>query len=524
MENRADQTPIKTEDYAQRCVMLEKQNAELKAKVSWFEEQFRLAQHRRFGASSERTPPDQLELFNEAETEADPSAAEPTLETVTYNRKKTRGNREAKLEQLPVETIEYRLMDDERVCSCCAGELHEMSTETRQELKIIPAEVKVVRHVRFVYGCRHCEREEIRTPIVTAPMPAPVAPGSLASPSIMAYVMSQKYVESLPLYRQEQQFIRLGVDLSRQTMANWMMLGADRWLDPLYQHMHAHLLKQDILHADETTFPVLHEPGKAATAKSYLWMYRTGHIGPPIILYEYQPTRSGDHPRRFLTEFKGYLHVDGYAGYHKVANVVLVACWAHSRRKFAEALKALPEGKHSATTASAEGLSFCNQLFDIERKLKIVTSEERYKVRLAESRPILDAFLAWLKTQRSRVLPKSALGEAITYCLNQWEKLVAFLKDGRLELDNNRGERSIKPVVIGRKNWLFANTTRGAKASAVIYSIIETAKANSLNPFLYLTHLFEQLPQLASLTDDKALDKLVPWSQSLPLACRVFTK
>lgn len=508
----------------QKNIKLEKQVAELSAKVTWFEEQFRLSQQKRFGASSEKTNPDQLELFNEAESEADPSVKEPTLETITYHRKKQKGQREAMIADLPVETVEYRLPEAEQSCSCCGGDLHEMSTEIKQELKIIPAEVKVLKHVRYVYACRRCERDEIQTPIVTAPIPHSVYPGSLASPSILAYIMSQKYVDSMPLYRQEQQFIRLRVGLSRQTMANWMIAGAERWLEPMYQQMHTHLLKQAILHADETTFPVLHEKGKTAKAKSYLWMYRTGHEGPPIILYEYQPSRSGDHPRNFLSGFKGYLHVDGYGGYHKVANVTLIACWAHARRKFDEALKSLPEGKSSSSVTTGEGFLFCNQLFEIERKLKDVTTEERYNVRLAESRPILDAFSAWLKEKRSRVLPKSALGVAIIYCLNQWEKLVAFLKDGRLELDNNRGERSIKPVVIGRKNWLFSNTSRGAKASAMIYSIVESAKANNLNPFLYLTFLFEKLPQLTDLTNEQELDKLVPWSKTLPISCRIFKK
>jgi transposase len=293
-----------------------------------------------------------------------------------------------------------------------------MSTEVRQELKIIPAQVKVVKHVRYVYSCRRCEREDITTPIVTAPMPSPVLPGSLVSPSLMAYIMSQKYVESMPLYRQEQQFARLGIELSRQTLANWMLYGANRWLTLLYDRMHEYLLKQDILHADETTLQVLHEPGRAAETDSYLWLYRTGRVGPPIILYDYQTTRGGQHPREFLSGFKGYLHVDGYAGYNGLPDVTLVGCWAHARRKFDEALKALPGSKRSAAAAAKEGLEFCNRLFAIERDLKEATPEKRYEIRLARSHPVLDAFLAWLKSQSSQVLPKSSFGQAITYCLN----------------------------------------------------------------------------------------------------------
>jgi transposase len=493
---------------------------ELTAKVQWYEEQFRLSRQKKFGSSSEKTPPEQLRfedaLLNEAELVADPKQAEPTVETITYQRRKQRREREAKLQDLPVETVEYELPEQERVCPCCNGPLHVMSTEVRQELKIIPAEVKVVKHVRHVYSCRQCEREGTETPVITAPMPRPAAPGSLASPSILAFTMTQKYVMGMPLYRQEQQFAYLGVELTRQTLANWTLQAAERWLQPLYERMHTHLLAQPILHADETTVQVLREDGREAQTPSYLWLYRTGREGPPIVLYQYKPTRGGENPRDFLAGFHGYLHVDGYSGYHKVADVTLVGCWAHARRKFDEALKALPDDKQKAAVAAREGLEFCNRLFAIEREVKDATAEERLKVRTEQSKPVVDAFLAWLRMQRPRVLPKSTLGAAIAYCMGQWDKLVVFLQDGRLELDNNRSERSIKPFVIGRKNWLFSNTPRGAKGSATIYSLIETAKENGLKPFNYLQWLFETMPQLADPSDPAALDQFLPWSKSVP--------
>lgn len=524
MENRAD-TPLKIEELEQKTARLEQQNAELTAKLNWYEEQFRLAQQNRFGASSEKTVhPDQLELnlFNEAEVLATPASQEPDMESVTYSRKKSAGGREAKLDHFPVDTITYVLPEEEQVCSCCGGALHEMSTETRNEIAVIPAEVKITRHIRQVYACRRCEREDVRTPIVTAPMPKPVYPGSLASPSIMAHVMSQKYVDSQPLYRQEQQFARLGLTISRQTLANWVIYGTDQWLSLLTDRMREYLLLQDILHADETTLQVLNEPGKSAQSSSYLWLYRTGRMGPPIVLYDYRPSRGGEHPRNFLAGFHGYLHVDGYSGYHKVSGVTLIGCWAHARRKYDEALKAMPVGADKSGTVAEQGLQFCNQLFAIERELKDETPENRHRIRQEQSQPVLDAYLVWLRQQRSRMLPKSKLGEAITYSWNQWDKLVSFLKDGRLEIDNNRSERAIKPFVIGRKNWLFANTPRGAKASAIIYSVMETAKENGLNPFKYLVYLFEQLPQLPDPKNPEVLDKLLPWSPSLPLTCRVF--
>ena len=508
-------------DLEQRCLQLELKNAELAATVKWWEERYSLAQKRKFATSSEKSDSTQLSLFNEAEQEAQPLLVEPTLEKITYERRKKQpGQREALLKDLPVKTIMYTLPAAEQVCSCCGGKLHEMRTEIRQELEIIPAKVNVVQHVRQVYACRKCQQEGTSTPIITAPMPAPVLKGSLVSPSTMAHVMNQKYVDGLPLYRQEQQFARLGLKLSRQTLANWVLHGADKWLIHLYNRLHQQLIKQDVLHADETTLQVLHEPGRAAKSKSYLWLYRTGRDGPPIVLYDYQETRAGYNPKKFLNGYKGYLHVDGYAGYHLVENVTLVGCWAHARRESDEALKVLPKDIRGRKTAAREGLDFCNRLFAIERDLQELTPEKRYEARIKHSRPVLDAFLAWLKEQATQALPKSAFGKAVNYCLNQWSKLEAFMQDGRLEISSNRGERSVKPVVIGRKNFLFCNTSRGAKASAIIYSIVETAKENGLNPYEYLKHLFTTLPNI-DVTNMAVIDELLPYSTSLPASCRV---
>lgn len=508
------------EELENKCALLEQQNAELTNKLQWFEEQLRLSRQKQFGRSSEQTNLDQIQLFNEAESESKPIIAEPTIEEITYQRRKRQGQRETKLEDLPVETIEYRLPPEEQVCSCCGGNLHEMSTEVRQEIKVVPAQASVVKHVRYVYSCRRCEKNEDKTPIVTASMPKPAIPGSLASPSTIAYIMTQKYVDGMPLYRQEQQMSRLGIEISRQTMANWIIQGSERWLRPLYERMHVHLLKQEILSADETTLQVLREPDRPAESTSYMWLYRTGREGPAIVLYDYQTTRASKHPRQFLSGFKGYLQVDGYAGYNGLPDITLIGCWAHARRKLDEALKALPADKRNAPVVAKEGLDFCNQLFAIERQINEATPEERYKIRLERSRPVLEAFLAWLKYQRPRVLPKSAFGQAISYCLNQWDKLEAFLKDGRLELDNNRAERSIKPFVIGRKNFLFSNTPKGANASATIYSIVESAKENGLNPYRYLQYLFEKLPNV-DIQDPSVMDELLPWSCTLPQECYI---
>lgn len=509
----------------ERCALLEQQNAELTAKVKWFMEQFNLLKQKQYGASSEKTVPgqEQLSFFNEAEsesrgpTEGGCERREPTVETITYKRRKERGQREEMLKDLPVETVEYNLSPEERVCPNCGETMHEMSVEVRQELKVIPAQVKLVKHVRHVYSCRRCEREGTSTPVVTAPAPAPVIPGSLASPSAVAHIMNQKYVEGLPLYRQEQQLSSLGIELSRQTMANWMVYTSDKWLAPLYDRMREHLLRRDILQADETTLQVLREDGREAESRSYMWMYRTGRDGPPIALFDYKTTRAGKHPKKFLSGFRGYLQVDGYSGYDMLpSDITLVGCWAHARRKFDEALKVLPVEKRASPSVAKEGLEYCNRLFDIEREYVNAAPELRYRVRQEKSRPVLDEFRRWLERKTPEVLPQSLLGQAVRYCLNQWDKLQRFLLDGRLELDNNRSERSIKPFVIGRKNWLFSNTPKGARASAIIYSIVETAKENGLIPFEYLRLLFERLPNLG----EKDIDEILPWSDSIPAACR----
>jgi hypothetical protein len=255
-----------------------------------------------------------------------------------------------------------------------------------------------------------------------------------------------------------------------------------------------------------------------------MWLYRSGRDGPPIVLFDYQTTRAAAHPSAFLKGFRGYLHVDGYVGYEGLTGVTLVGCWAHARRKFMDAIHVLPapERKKGATAAH-KGLDFCNPLFEIERTLHDVTPEERLAGRKLRSTVVLATFRAWLDEISLAALPKSKLGEAITDCLNQWRKLNAFLQDGRLERDNNRSERAIKPFVIGRKNWLFANTPGGARSSATIYSLVETAKENGLNPLSYLTYLFEQLPNI-NLKDPTAVDELLPWSEAVPSRCRVPEK
>jgi transposase len=501
--------------------LLKTQNEQVESRLYIFEERVRVLLHKLYGKSSERAVPEQGKLFNEAEVVADTESAEETeVQTVTYERRK---GRKALPEDLPHERIEYELPEEEQCCPECGERMHKMGEDVRSELKIVPAQVTVVDHVKFKYGCRNCEKNNETAPIVTAPAPNPVIKRGNASPSAMAYVMTAKFVDGVPLYRQEAHLSRLGLEISRSVLSNWMIKGSEL-LEVIYVAAHHILIDQEILHADETTLQVLNEPGRSAETNSYMWLYRTGRDAPQqIILYEYQETRAGVHPKNFLSGFKGYIHVDGYSGYDcleqskKVGeppDIKLCSCWSHFRRKADEALRGLPPDKRHNSRAK-ELLDRINQLFAIERKLVDNTPEARQIARQEQSRPIVDDLFKWLNEVKNEILPKSLLGTAVTYGLNQWNKLTRFFEDGRIELSNNLAERSVKPFVIGRKNFLFCNTPSGAKASAIIYSIIEMAKANGLNPYAYLVYLFERLPNMDT-TNVAAIDELLPWNVNLP--------
>jgi len=484
---------------------------ELEALVKFYEEQFRLAKHRQFGASSEKSEYDlsQLTLFNEAEITADENIPEPEITTVKeHYRKRTRLTKDKLPEDLPVEEVCYELPENERICPDCGHGLRVMGHESREELVLIPATAKIRRHISATYACRHCETHSDHVPIVKSEMLNPVIKSSFASPEAVAHIAAQKFVMGVPLYRQEQEWKRSGIMLSRQTMSNWLIKATEKWLEPIYEELKRRLVERDVLHADETTLQVLREPGKTAQSKSYMWLYRTGGDAEhPIVLYEYQPSRKHEHPEAFLKNFKGYLHADGYDGYHALPeNITVVGCWAHLRRKFDEALKIIDKEKREGTD-SLRGKRYCDQLFEIERDLASLMPEERFEKRQEFSRPVMEEFFAWINSLGA--LPKNPLGIARHYALSQRKYLERYLLDGRLEISNNRAERSIKPFVIGRKNWLFANTVRGAKASAVIYSLIETVKENGLNPYEYLARVFRVAPNLA---DGDSMEMLLPWN------------
>ena len=514
----------------QKIAELQAENEQLKREVAklkilndWYLEQIRLAAHRRFGSSSEKTEcPEQLGMFNEPEMLADDV---PEQEEISYTRKKRKGKRKEFYEGLPTEQVVHELPEDQRICPECSGSLHACGHEVlRREVEVIPAQVRAVEHVQTVYGCRDCEQNAVDNapPMVKADVPAPVISGSgIASPSLVSFIMCNKYVLALPLYRQEQELGRIGVYISRQTMVNWMITAATRWLAPIYSLLRTDLLQSDNLHADETTVQVIKEDGRNAKQKSYMWMYHTAKDSPrQVALFEYQPTREGEHPLNFLADFQGFLHVDGYSGYKKLEEqgVTIVECWVHARRKFDECLKSLKKEDRESAIANI-GLNYCNKLFELERKFddEELSHENRAERRNLESKPVAEAFFAWAESILEESLPKSKLKQAVGYAVNQRKWLENFLLDGRLELSNNRAERTIRPFTVGRKNWLFSYCAKGAKASAIIYSIIETAQANGLVPMLYLQYLFEKLPNMQT----GQFAKCLPWNPDVQEICRI---
>lgn len=480
----------------ERLLHLEKEVSRLQDAVDFLTNAHRLGQVKRFGSSSEQSQYDQISLFNEAEFTADTSVPEPEMtEVKAYHRKTARTRKESLPEDLPVETIEYVLQGEEAQCPQCACAMETIGKHVRETLKIIPAQALIRREIQYTYVCPCCEKEACKTPVKKAGMPPALLSGSIASAESVAQIMVQKFVMGSPLYRQEQEWGRQGLPLSRQTMSNWLLSCSERYLKAVYDLLHQRLLREEILHADETTLQVLREEGKAAQSKSYMWLYRTGkHTLHPIVLYEYQPDRKGRRPVDYLQGFEGYLHTDGYSGYRVLPkSIVLVGCLAHARRKFDEALKSMPSSSQ-ADSLAWKGKQYCDRLFLLEREWAKLSAEDRYKGRQEKSVPLLSEFYTWLRSLN--VSSRSIFGKAVTYCIQQEIYLRRYLLDGRLEISNNLAERSIKPFVTGRKNFLFANTARGATASAVIYSLIETAKANQINPYEYLLFVLKKAPSM----------------------------
>lgn len=481
-------------------------------------QQWRLAQHRQFGKSSEKSL-GQGELFDEAEAVV---AEEETSNEADSSSEKNdasmrhRPKRKPLPKDLPRTVIELDVADVEKVCACCQGALHRIGEDRSERLEFIPAKITVIETVRPKYGCRHCEQNETHVTIKQAPPAPSLIPKGIATPSLLSQIITSKYQFALPLYRQEALFKQLGIELSRRTMSDWVLKSADA-LRPLYQRLKDILVQQPALHADETPLNVVKEDRD----KCYMWVYCSGTDGPdtphpmyktpltPIVLYEFQKTRQATHPKTFLNDYSGYLHADGYAGYEQT-DTQLVGCWAHARRKFMDIAKSLGKNKTGTHTVA---LNWIQKLYAIEsRAAQCETTEKAFAYRREQVIPVLNDFKKWLEKTVKNKPPKDKLTSALNYCLNQWDKLVRYVDDPHLNIDNNRAERAIKPFVIGRKNWLFSNTENGADASAMLYSMIETAKANGLITYDYLVKVFEELPKRKTGAD---IDDLLPWNVTL---------
>lgn len=475
-------------------------------------EALRLARAVRFAQHSEKFPSNQSELFNEAEvlkatvSEDDPEEDDSDDDVITVpEHKRIRGKRKSLPSDLPREDVVIDLPESEKICSKHGTALKEIGSEVSEKLDVIPSRFKVIRTIRKKYESCPCCQDEAG--IITAPLPETILPKSNATPGLLAYIATAKYIDALPLYRLEQIFARNALEIPRNTMARWMIQLTDPIL-PLYRLMEDDLKASDYISCDETRTQVLKEEGKEPQSQSYMWV-RARH-GPgvrPIILFDYDPSRSGEVPSMLLEGFQGYLQVDGYAGYNEIClieGVIRLGCMAHVRRKFFDVLKA----SNDKSKAARHVLRFIQKLYKIEAEIKDKSIAERFQIRQERAKPILGEIKAWLDANQNRCPPKSLLGIAITYATNQWCHVINYLLDGRLDIDNNFTENIIRPFAVGRKNWLFNDTVDGAKASAMIYSILQTAKANGLDPYAYMRHLLTELPKCKTAEE---LELLLPY-------------
>lgn len=478
-------------------------------KVAQLQEQVALLRHKLFSPKSERSPEDadspQLAMFNEAEELIEQPAAvdesEEQAEDVVAP-VKPRGKRKPLPASLPRVEIVHELPEHERTCACGACK-QVIGEEASEQLEIIPMRVRVIRHIRKTYACTACEAAP-----VTADKPAQLIEKSLASPSVLAMLLTTKYADGIPLYRFEKMLSRHGVDIPRQTLARWVIQSGEQ-LQPLLNLLRDTLLDHPVLHCDETRLQVLREPGRDPSAHSWMWVQSGGPPDRPVILFDYSTSRAQDVPLRLFDGYRGYLMTDDYAGYNAVAlkgGIERLGCWAHARRKFVDAQKVQPKGK---TGRADMALNLINKLYGIERDLKEANDSERLSARQQRSVPILGQLKAWLDKTQPQVAGQTALGKAVNYLASNWSKLVRYVEGGHLPIDNNRAENAIRPFVIGRKNWLFSDTPQGATVSAQIYSLIETAKANGQEPYAWLRQVLERLPSARSVEDYEAL---LPWN------------
>ena len=493
-------------------------------KMQLLMEQVILGKQNRFGRSSEKMGDTSqicfcevdgtIVFFNEAEAVCDLNAAEPDdLELKSPKQPKRKGKKEADLSGLPVRRIDHYLSEEELEAEFGVRGWKQLPDAISRKYHFVPAKVEVEEHHIGVYASKTDEH------MVKADHPKALLHGSLVSPSLGAAIINGKYVNAVPLYRLEQEFQRYGLQITRQNMANWCIRLAEEYLSVLYDHLHKVLYSYHVIQADETPVLVNHD-GRKAGSKSWMWVYRSGHLyqDRQIVLYEYQQTRNASHPREFLKGYDGICVTDGYQVYHtlekELEELTIAGCWVHCRRRFDEALKLVPKSYQKESNAFLL-MKQIQAIYREEGKLKDLSSDERLKQRQAVIKPLVDAFFTYLKT--INVSKKDKFGDAIGYALNQEKYLRVFLTDGDVPIDNNASERAIRGFCIGKKNWQMIDTINGAKSSAIIYSIVETAKANNLKPFDYVQYLLEEIPKHMNDRDCSFLENLLPWSEKLPV-------
>jgi transposase len=479
------------------------------SRATVLEEELKLLRTKLFGRRSERLSGEELQqssLFNEAEWAAqNPPAAQPPeagIEVAAHRRAKP--GRRPLPDDLPREEVLHDIPEEEKRCSCCGAPLVRIGEETDEQLDFEPARLKVIRHVRPKYACKECEGAQSEHPVKIAPVPAQIIEKSIVTPGLLAFILVSKFCDAIPFYRQEKQFARIGVQLSRGDFCHWAAQAGLK-CDPLMEIFLEQIRAGPVVQMDETRVQVMKEPGRADTTQSFMWVMRGGPPQAPLILYRYHPSRSASIPLQYLSDYQGFLQTDGYEGYTEVGSlpgIIHAGCWSHCRRKYDEAAKA---AKNAGSAHEAMGR--IGKLYRIERELRAQQlSREAFAMqRKAQVLPILQEFKQWLETRADQVPPSLLLGKAIHYTLSEWPKLLRYLDSPYLTPDTNLIENAIRPFVIGRRNWLFSGSPRGAHASATLYSLIETARANGIEPYRYLRYLFTKLPLARNREDYLAL-------------------
>ena len=472
-----------------------------------------------FGTSSEKKVldfPGQLFLFDEAEVEQDPELLQEEITIQEHVRKKKATNSET-FKGLKVTKVVVPLADEDKICTVCGTTLEKIGEEyVRRELIFIPAKCKVIEYYSETYGCPECKKgsgDTEKPVIVKSKVPSGLIGKGYASSSTVAWSMYQKFANGIPFNRQEKDWLQYGAAINRTTLSNWTIYSSEHYFQPLYDYYHRELLKREFLMADETRVQVLKEPERNPQNQSFMWLYRSGEDNlPVIILYGYSPTRNGDNAAEFLDGFHGYLETDGYQGYNKVPGIKRCSCWSHIRRYFVDAI---PKGKTlDYTQPAVQGVRYCDYLFQLERQIKESCAgdyEKRKQLRLEKEKPVLEAFWSWVDAQHP--VKNSRMDKAIKYVKNRRDTAETYLEDGRCSFTNNLSENAIRPFTVGRKNWLFSDSVKGASASSVVYTMVEMAKAHDLNVFEYLKYILDQHPD--STWTDEQLSELAPWSEKV---------